>query len=145
MTREGLIDTLARAMFRQGHGVKPKEVKFSNPGFVRFWDSRHPVRTRDGALMGHPTKPIDGAFVDFDAWAMGDTGKALDEGWRVFRALIWQYIEGKYNLNRPPTLRQMIAKYAPSADGNDPKVYTENVAAWAGVDPDVVLKDLITE
>jgi hypothetical protein len=40
------------------------------------------------------------------------------------------------------TVAQMIAKYAPSEDKNDPYKYTRTVCGWAGIDPKALIKDL---
>jgi hypothetical protein len=40
------------------------------------------------------------------------------------------------------TVAQLIAKYAPSNDKNDPEKYTKTVCAWAGTDPKDLIRDL---
>jgi hypothetical protein len=40
------------------------------------------------------------------------------------------------------TVAQMITKYAPSGDKNDPEKYTRVVCGWAGVDPNGLIVDL---
>ena len=43
------------------------------------------------------------------------------------------------NVNRGWTLQDFFNSYAPAASGNNPGVYTQNVASWTGLDPNVPL------
>jgi hypothetical protein len=40
------------------------------------------------------------------------------------------------------TVAEMIAKYAPSGDRNDPEKYTRVVCGWAGIDRTYIIYDL---
>lgn len=45
---------------------------------------------------------------------------------------------------RGSTLRQLLAKWAPAADGNSEPVYLANVVKWTGLDPDKPLNTYLT-
>lgn len=115
----------------------------ANPGNIRRW--RDP---------GGKEYPRSGGYVDFVAWARHRAPGAHEadiramaeaEGWRALRKLIADYIDGKYTCGRPPTLRELIARYAPASDGNVPERYVAFVARRAGIDADKPLKSLIVE
>lgn len=40
------------------------------------------------------------------------------------------------------TVSQMVAKYAPSDDANDPEKYTRTVCGWAGINPATITSTL---
>jgi len=154
MTRLELVDRLARAMAeREGFYVTEEQAKArgipwptlaqrnANPGNIRRWaDAR-----------GKPY-PTSKGYVDFVAWASERfpgasreelSRRALEEGWRVLRALIGQYLDGRYTNGQPPTFDEMFRVYAPSADNNDPAGYARFVAAKLGARPDQRITDLI--
>jgi hypothetical protein len=154
MTRLELVDRLARAMAeREGFYVTEEQAKArgipwptlaqrnANPGNIRRWaDAR-----------GKPY-PTSKGYVDFVAWASerfpGASREeisrlALEEGWRVLRALIGQYLDGRYTNGQPPTFDEMFLVYAPSADNNDPAGYARFVASKLGARPDQRITDLI--
>lgn len=142
MTQESFTAVLARAIAEhEGFYITPEQAawrnirwptraqRHANPGNIRNWSRAHPVE--DG-------------YINFYAWAdiyfpqdVGITRKhrAEGEGWRVLKALIAQYIRGKYTRDpetrqeKPPTLRQFFAVYAPKEDANDPKSYAAAVCA----------------
>ena len=145
MTRKELIERIAQAIAEK-EGFYLTEAQASkrrirypsrpqrnaNPGNVRTW--------RDARGKRYPT---DGGYVDFVAWASarypglaGETmaQKALEEGWRVLRVLVGQYIDGRYTEGKAPSLIEMLRVYAPGTDGNDPEGYARFVAAKLGVD-----------
>jgi hypothetical protein len=70
--------------------------------------------------------------------------RALEEGWRILRVLVGQYIDGRYTAGKPPTVEEMFRTYAPASDGNDPAGYALFVARKIGVRPDQRLVDLVT-
>lgn len=123
---EGFCVTKAEARAR-GIRFPTLAQEQANPGNVRRWSDLHPVRR---------------GYLDFALWAK-QQGKppeaALPEGRRVLRALVAQYLRGKYTGSKVPTLYQMFAVYAPSKDKNNPKAYAEHVSARIGVPPDVQL------
>ena len=154
MTRLELVDRLARAMAeREGFYVTEEQAKArgipwptlaqrnANPGNIRRWaDAR-----------GKPY-PTHRGYVDFVAWASDRypgasreeiSRRALEEGWRVLRVLIGQYLDGRYTGGQTPTFEQMFRVYAPSADNNDPAGYARFVAAKLGARPDQRITDLI--
>lgn len=144
MRRAELIEKLAMAMAEEeGWLVTPEQarargIKYPtraqrqcNPGNIRRW-------RKDGVQY-----PTAGGYVDFFAWAGGNRVKAVNEGWRLLRVLIGQYIDGQYTGGKSPTLAGMIAVYAPAADSNVPERYARNVAARAGIAVDVPLGGLI--
>lgn len=144
MTRIQLIQALATAISRhegftvtqeqaRSRGIKwpTRAQQNCNPGNIRRW-------SRNGVAY-----PQTAGYVDFAAWAGGDRVKGLNEGWRILRVLVGQYVDGKYHKGISPTLAQMFAVYAPSADSNDPDAYARGVAAHLGVSPNVSLASLI--
>ena len=144
MTRIALIQKLATAISihegftltqeqarKRGAKWPTRAQRNANPGNIRRW-------SRNGVPY-----PENGGYVDFVAWAKGDTAKGLDEGWRILRVLCGQYVDGKYHKGISPTLAQMFAVYAPSADSNNPDAYARGVAAHLGVSPNVSLASLI--
>jgi len=70
--------------------------------------------------------------------------RALEEGWRILRVLIGQYLDGRYTQGKPPTAEEMFRVYAPSSDGNHPANYACFVARKIGARPDQRLIDLVT-
>jgi hypothetical protein len=155
MTRQELLDRLARAIaenegfFVTEAQAKARKIRFptraqinANPGNLRAW--------RDAKRRPYPTS---GGYVDFVAWASERfprasreemSRRALEEGWRILRVLVGQYIDGRYTAGKPPTVEEMFRTYAPASDGNDPAGYALFVARKIGVRPDQRLVDLVT-
>lgn len=155
MTKAELIEQVARAIAeKEGYFVteaqaKARGLRFptraqrnANPGNIRAW--------RDAKRRPYPT---DGGYVDFVAWASnrfpGVSGeelsrRAIEEGWRILRVLIRQYLAGRYTGGQPPTIEGMFRVYAPAADGNDPAGYARFVAAKLGARPDQRLIDMVS-
>ncbi|MEJ5370280.1 MAG: hypothetical protein WHT08_18370 [Bryobacteraceae bacterium] len=155
MTREELIQKLARAIAeKEGFFIteaqaKAREISYptraqrnANPGNIRHW--------RDAKQRPYP---ISGGYVDFVAWASERfpgvsreemSQRAIEEGWRILRVLIGQYLDGKYTQGKQPSAEEMFRVYAPAADDNDPTGYARFVAGRLGVRPDQRLLDLVT-
>lgn len=147
MTRAELIEKIARAIAEmEGFYVtaaKPTLAqRNANPGNIRLW--------RDARGRPYPTHR---GYVDFVAWASERfpgasheeiSRRALEEGWRILRVLVGQYIDGRYTGGRTPTIEEMFRVYAPAADGNDPAGYARFVASRLGARPDQRLIDLVT-
>ena len=155
MTRKELIEGIAQAIaekegfYLSEAQARKRRIRYpsraqrnANPGNVRSW--------RDARGKRYP---IDGGYVDFIAWASvrypGLTGealnqKALEEGWRVLRVLVGQYIDGRYTEGSPPSLIEMFRVYAPGTDGNDPEGYAKSVADKLEVLPGSRPIDLIS-
>ncbi|MCW5976712.1 MAG: hypothetical protein KIT09_01480 [Bryobacteraceae bacterium] len=155
MTRMELIQKLARAIAeKEGFFVTEAQAKArkipyptraqrnANPGNIRAW--------RDAKRRPYP---ISGGYVDFVTWASERfpgvsreemSRRALEEGWRILRVLVGQYLDGRYTSGQAPTIEEMFRVYAPAADGNDPAGYARFVAAKLGVRPDQRLLDLVT-
>jgi len=154
VTKLELVDRLARAIAEyEGFYVTEVQAKArgityptlaqrnANPGCIRRW--------RDA--RGTPY-PISHGYVDFVAWASERfpgasreeiSHRALEEGWRVIRVLIGQYLDGRYTGGQTPTFEQMFRVYAPSSDNNDPAGYARFVAGKLGARPDQQITDLI--
>lgn len=147
MTRQELIERIARAIAEmEGFYLTAAHPTIAqrnaNPGNIRQW--------RDAKRLAYPTQ---GGYVDFVAWASDRlpgasreemSQRAIDEGWRILRVLVGQYLDGRYTRGRPPTAEEMFRVYAPSADGNHPAGYARFVAGKLGVRPDQRLIDLVT-
>jgi len=147
MTRAGLIEKIARAIAEMegfyATAAKPTLAqRNANPGNIRQW--------RDARGRQYPTSK---GYVDFVAWASERfpalsrdelSRRALDEGWRILRVLVGQYLDGRYTQGKPPTAEEMFRVYAPSADGNHPAHYARFVASKIGARPDQRLLDLVT-
>jgi len=147
MTRAELIDKISRAIAEMegfyATAAKPTLAqRNANPGNIRQW--------RDA--RGRPF-PTHRGYVDFVAWASERfpgasreemSRRALEEGWRILRVLVGQYLDGKYTQGMSPTIEEMFRVYAPSADGNHPANYARFVASKIGVRPDQRLLDLVT-
>jgi hypothetical protein len=153
MTKRELIDKISHAIaHKEGFFVteaqaRARKIRFptkaqrnANPGNIREWKDGRPY-------------PTDGGYVDFVAWASdrfpGATReelsqRAIDEGWRILRVLVGQYVTGRYTQGKPPTLQEMFRVYAPAADGNDPEGYAQFVAGKLGVRPNQRPVDLVT-
>jgi len=155
MTRKELIEKIAQAIAeKEGFFVTEAQAKArkipyptraqrnANPGNIRAW--------RDAKRRPYP---VSGGYVDFVAWASERypgasrdemSRRALEEGWRILRVLVGQYLDGRYTGGQPPTIEEMFRVYAPTADGNDPAGYARFVAAKLGVRPDQRLIDLVS-
>jgi hypothetical protein len=155
MTRSQLIDAVAKSIAQmEGFFITEAEAKQrklrwptraqvnANPGNIRQW--------RDA--NGRPYPRTNG-YVDFVAWASNQfpganldeiSKRAVEEGWRVLRVLVGQYIDGRYTDNQPPTIAEMFRRYAPAEDANNPEKYAEFVANCLGVPPTTRLIDLVT-
>jgi hypothetical protein len=147
MTRAELIEKIARAIAEmEGFYVtaaKPTLAqRNANPGNIRQW--------RDARGWPYPTYR---GYVDFVAWASERfpgasreemSRRAIEEGWRILRVLVGQYLDGKYTQGKPPTAEEMFRVYAPSTDGNHPANYARFVAGKIGARPDQRLLDLVT-
>jgi len=147
MTRAELIEKIAQAIAEmEGFYVtaaKPTLAqRNANPGNIRQW--------RDARGRPYPTHRC---YVDFVAWASERfpgasreeiSRRALEEGWRILRVLVGQYLDGKYTQGKPPTAEELFRVYAPSADGNHPANYARFVASRVGARPDQRLLDLVT-
>ncbi len=155
MTRDELIDRIAQVIaemegfFVTEAQAKARKIPYptraqrnANPGNIRAW--------RDARGRPYPTHR---GYVDFVAWASERfpgasreeiSQRAIEEGWRVLRVLVGQYIDGRYTGGQPPTIEEMFRVYAPAADGNDPAGYARFLAHQLGVGIGQRLKDLIT-
>lgn len=155
MTRQMLIDKLARAIAeKEGFYVTEEQARArniryptlaqrnANPGNIRRW--------RDASNRPYPTHR---GYVDFVEWASERlrgasrdeiSTAALNEGWRVLRVLIGQYLEGRYTGGQSPTIAEFVQMYAPAADANDPDAYARFLAGRLGARVDQRLVDLIT-
>lgn len=154
MTRQELIEKIARAIAEmEGFYLTAAQAKArriphptlaqinANPGNIRQWrDKRGPYPTNRG-------------YVDFVAWASARfsgtsreemSQRAIDEGWRILRVLIDQYLDGKYTQGKQPSAEEMFRVYAPSADSNHPTNYARFVAGRIGARPDQRMLDLVT-
>jgi hypothetical protein len=148
MTRDQVIDAIARAIAEMEGFFARRErptlaQRNANPGNIRRW--------KDAAGRSYP---VASGYVDFMQWASDRfpgasreeiSRRALDEGWRVLRVLVGQYVDGKYTGGQPPTLDEIFKRYAPAADSNDPVRYARFVADRLGVRPDQKPRDLIQE
>lgn len=154
MTRATLIDRLARAIAeKEGFYITEEQARAraikwptraqrnANPGNIRRW--------RDAQGREYPR---DGGYVDFVAWASERfpgasreelSRRALEEGWRILRVLVGQYLDGRYTGGEPPTFEQMFRVYAPAEDANDPAGYARFVAQKLGARPDQRITELI--
>jgi len=155
MTRKELIQSVAQAIAeKEGFYLTEAQARKrwirypsraqrnANPGNVRAWRDARGKRYR-----------TDGGYVDFVAWASarypalaGETlsQKAVEEGWRVLRVLVGQYIDGRYTEGKPPSIVEMFQVYAPGTDGNDPEGYARFVADKLEVLPGSRPIDLIS-
>jgi hypothetical protein len=147
MTRQELIEKIARAIaemegFHLTAAHPTLAQRNANPGNIRQW--------RDSRGRAYPTLK---GYVDFVAWASERfpgasrediSRRAVEEGWRILRVLVGQYLDGRYTQGKPPTAEEMFRVYAPSADGNHPAAYARFVEARLGVRPDQRLLDLVT-
>jgi hypothetical protein len=147
MTRQELIENIAQAIaemegFYRSAAQPTLAQRNANPGNLRQW--------RDRSGKPYPTSK---GYVDFVAWASERfpgasreemSRRALEEGWRVLRVLIGQYLDGRYTQGKPPTVDEMFCVYAPSGDGNHPANYARFVARKLGARPDQRLLDLVT-
>jgi len=145
MTKQQVIDAIADAIATM-EGFYSDRVTLAkrnaNPGNVRLW--------RDAQGRAYPTYR---GYVDFVEWASQNmpgatheeiSAAALNEGWRVLRKLVADYICGKYTAG-PPTFIEMFERYAPSSDGNQPRKYATFVAQRLGARPEQKIIDLIQE
>ncbi len=147
MTRQELTEKIASAIaemegFYLTAAHPTLAQRNANPGNIRQW--------RDAKRRAYPTQ---GGYVDFVAWASERfpgasreemSRRATEEGWRILRVLIGQYLDGRYTQGTSPTSEEMFRVYAPSADGNHPAGYARFVAGKLGVRPDQRLIDLVT-
>ena len=145
MTKQELIEQIAQAIaemegFYRTAAQPTLAQRNANPGNIRRW--------RDSRGTPYPTS---NGYVDFVAWASERfpgasreemSRRAIEEGWRVLRVLIGQYLDGRYTQGKPPTVEEMFRIYAPSADGNDPAGYARFVAAKLGLRPNQRMTDL---
>lgn len=97
-----------------------------------------PYRNNPGNLRyrGQMFAVDDKGFCKFDTYA---------HGYQALRNLFIRACTGKsfplYNPNG--NLYDFYNVYAPASDGNNPKHYAEFVAKYIGVDPSIVIKNLI--
>jgi hypothetical protein len=148
VTRQELVEKIAQAI-AQMEGFYATDAKptlaqrNANPGNIRRW--------RDASGRPYPTYR---GYVDFVAWASERfpgasheelSRRAIEEGWRVLRVLVGQYLDGRYTQGRSPTLAEMLRAYAPATDNNDPERYARFVAQKIGARPDQTLRELIDE
>ena len=153
MTRDQLVERLAQAIAHyEGYYITREQAMIrgisfptraqhaENPGNLRRWADKH----------GKPY-PTRGGYVDFVAAARerypgisreATIQAARELGWKALRKQIERYIEGKLTGGKSPTLREMIHRWAPASDGNNPEKYTEFVASFAGIPPDKPLIEL---
>jgi hypothetical protein len=147
MTRQELIEKIGQAIaemegFCRTAAQPTLAQRNANPGNIRQW--------RDRSGKPYPTSK---GYVDFVAWASERfpgasreqmSRRALEEGWRILRVLIGQYLDGRYTQGKPPTIEEMFRVYAPAADGNQPASYARFVARKLGARVDQRLIDLVT-
>jgi hypothetical protein len=99
MNRQQLIEKIAQAIAEMegfyATAAKPTLAqRNANPGNIRQW--------RDARGRAYPTSR---GYVDFVAWASERfpgvsreemSQRAIEEGWRILRVLVGQYLDGRY-------------------------------------------------
>lgn len=67
-------------------------------------------------------------------------------GWMALYWDLWKKSLGETSTGLGPTstLRDLIFKWAPTGDGNDPEKYLADVVAWSGIPPETTLKEIFT-
>lgn len=149
VNKQEMIEKISQAIATMEGFYKPDSLSEQqlNPGNIRQWSAQ-----------GRPY-PRRRGYVDFREWAMkkleaekGGTlspaeirSKGEAEGWRVLRALVGQYLEGRYTNNRSPSLYEMFGLYAPDRDGNHSRRYAEFVGSRMGIAPDRMLMSFVEE
>ncbi len=117
-----IIDSIAKAIAAMEgftSGASKIAVQNNNPGNIRFWSKN---------------LPMVGGFTKFPS---------LDDGWNALNKLIGDYVKGRYTGGKSPTLEEFFAKYAPSADNNNPVKYAQYVSSKTGIPLGVPLQDFI--
>lgn len=117
--------TLAKAIARFEGWDHQESVarRLNNPGNLMF-------AGQPGATPGKVTG-ADGKIRNYAKFS------TEEQGWAALDRQLKLYAK------RGLTLRQMIAKYAPVEDNNNPKGYLHTVATWLEVDPDIELTKLL--
>ncbi len=93
----------------------------NNPGNIRYIGQKYAVNDR--------------GFCKFDTY---------EHGYQALKNLFINACTGKSKVYHPvDTLYTFYTKYAPSSDGNNPKVYAEYVAKVIGVSPTIQIKELV--
>lgn len=135
----------AGAMYRAlvDAGVRPSvflaffwvESKFGTTGIVKLFDTKNPGNVRTPEITSALTTIVDtprGKFARYPTWESG----ARDWAARM--------VGPKYAGVGLRTVRQVLPKYAPSADSNDPDAYARAVLArveeWTKGAPPVTLQ-----
>ena len=100
-------------------GKNPRGLRNNNPLNIRY----------DGTKwQGLASPATDGAFCRF---------KNFDYGYRAALKILETYYH-KYKLR---TIKQIVERWAPAADGNTPKQYATFVAATASTTPSAYLPE----
>ena len=97
----------------------------AHEGHPQPQSAEHPPRQKP--VVGHGEQQTDKAFVQF---------KARKYGYRAAFKLLRTYIE-KRGAN---TIGKIIARWAPSADGNNTQAYIDYVSRTAGIPADEPLR-----
>jgi hypothetical protein len=143
MKREELVEKIAVGIsILEGYHRLSLAWQNRNPGNIEYWwgeDGKKYPRWR--------------GYVDFVAWAIrhwppgakwADVERmAEEEGWRVLRTVVGQYIDGVYTDGKLPTLYEMFAHYLPTRGRISPEVCANYVANGAKIPPEIPLRQLI--
>lgn len=123
-TLEQLADAIKRVegYYPPGGDFPTGSIAFrnNNPGNIIYTSY---YANKFGAVAGNPPK-----YSRFPTYAVG---------YQALKHQIELYI------GRGLTLQEMISKWAPADDGNDPQSYTATLSASLGISPDVPLVQVI--
>ena len=127
--------------------MPPKIIALSNllaqyEGFVapnRAWRNNNPGNCR--YHFGGYLPKYGKVGCDKDGFAIFSTS---DLGWLYLRNMLISWCKGQ-NPDHPSTetIAQMMSKYAPSSDNNDPVAYAQFLTNHLGIDANSSIKSLL--
>lgn len=119
-----LIALIIRYM-KASHPTEETLRRFADKSIPRGYRNNNPlnIRISNSNWLGKVLPNTDGSFEQFSD---------IKYGYRAAIKTLRQYYY-KHGLH---TIRQMINRWAPASDGNNPTTYAANVAQRAGIDAD---------
>jgi hypothetical protein len=123
--------------------IPPKITKLA--GLIRDYEGKPGDRNYRNKNAGNCRFHYGGYLPKYGKVTCDKDGFAVfptyDQGWLYLQNMLVAWAKGVY---AKETILQMMKRYAPESDNNNPESYAKYITQHLGVDSSVKLKDLLT-